>query len=191
MSSMDDSEENLALETAALEALASRSVTPAADPDGHAEQAGFAAVAEGLGLSAASPAPAGLRERVLSAARELPERAATTLRPGVLLVRTTASEWTNAFPGVQRKDIHHDAARRSRSTLFRMEPGSKYPDHSHTFLEELFVLEGSAVVNGKLLRAGDYCRSEPGTSDQGIFSAEGAVFLAFLTEETGTESASP
>jgi hypothetical protein len=56
------------------------------------------------------------------------------------------------------------------------------------FLEELFVLEGSAVVNGKLLRAGDYCRSEPGTSDQDIYSAEGAHSLAFLTEESDPES---
>jgi hypothetical protein len=43
-------------------------------------------------------------------------------------------------------------------------------------------------VNGKLLRAGDYCRSEPGTSDQDIYSAEGALYLAFLTEESDPES---
>ena len=187
---MDDLEENADLEKAALEALAGRSADPAADPARRAVRAGFDAVAEGLGLSAASPAPAGLRDRVLSAVREMPERPATTLRPGVLLVRTTAAEWKTAFPGVHYKDIHRDAARRSRSILFRMEPGSKYPDHSHTFVEELYVLEGSAVVNGKLLRAGDYCRSEPGTSDQDIYSAEGAVYLAFLTEESDPESAS-
>ena len=105
-------------------------------------------------------------------------------------MRTPAAEWKTAFPGVHYKDIHRDAARRSRSILFRMDPGSTYPDHAHTFVEELFVLEGSAVVNGKLLRAGDYCRSEPGTSDQDIYSAEGTVYLAFLTEESSPDSTS-
>lgn len=187
---MDDSDKDAVFERAALDALASRGAAAGADPAYRAARAGFDAAAEGLGVSAASPAPAGLRDRVLAAMRALPERAAETLRPGVLLVRTSSAEWKNAFPGVQYKDIHRDAGRHSRSILFRMEPGSKYPDHSHTFLEELFVLEGSAVVNGKLLRAGDYCRSEPGTSDQDIFSAEGAVYLAFLTEESDPESTS-
>ncbi len=174
MSSKDDSKKDAILEEAALAALAGNS----------AGGTGFDAVAEGLGLSAASPAPPSLRERVMSAVREMPERAATTLRPGVLLVRTEAAEWKTAFPGVEYKDIHRDASRRSHSILFRMQPGAKYPDHSHTFVEELFVLEGSAVVNGKTLRAGDYCRSEPGTSDQDIYSAEGALYLVFLTEES-------
>ena len=57
-------------------------------------------------------------------------------------------------------------------------------------MEELYVLEGSAVVNGKLLRAGDYCRSEPGTSDQDVYSAEGTLYLAFLTDESAPENAS-
>ena len=190
MSPRDDSEKNAALEKAALEALAGRSAIPGTDPAILAVRAGFDAVAEGLGLSAASPAPAGLRDRILSAVREMPERPATTLRPGVLLVRTTAAEWKTAFPGVHYKDIHRDAARRSRSILFRMEPGSTFPEHSHTYVEELYVLEGSAVVNGKLLRAGDYCRSDPGTSDKDIYSAEGTVYLAFLTDESGPENAS-
>jgi len=187
---MDDPENDAILERAALEALAGRTADPGADPALRAARAGFEAVAEGLGVAAASAAPASLRERVLSAVREMPERAATTLGPGVLLVRTTASEWKSAFPGVQYKDIHRDAARRSRSILFRMEPGSRYPDHSHTFVEELYVLEGSAVVNGKLLRAGDYCRSEPGTADRDIYSAEGTIYLAFMTDESDPENAS-
>ena len=187
---MDDSKKNAALEKAALEALTGRSAASGANPASRAVRAGFDAVAEGLGLSAASPAPTGLRDRVLAAVREMPERPATMLRPGVLLVRTPAAEWKTAFPGVHYKDIHRDAARRSRSILFRMEPGSTFPAHSHTYVEELYVLEGSAVVNGKLLRAGDYCRSEPGTADQDVYSAEGTLYLAFLTDEGAPESTS-
>jgi anti-sigma factor ChrR (cupin superfamily) len=63
-----------------------------------------------------------------------------------------------------------------------MEPGSQYPDHSHSFVEEIFVLEGSLSVGGQVLRAGDYCRSEPGTADQGLFTTEGVVFLVALSE---------
>ncbi len=64
-----------------------------------------------------------------------------------------------------------------------MEPGAKFPDHRHDFLEEIFVLEGSAWLSGQLLRAGDYCRSEPGTEDYAISTVEGATFVVFLNEE--------
>jgi quercetin dioxygenase-like cupin family protein len=141
---------------------------------------------EALGLAAATPAPESLRERVLSAVAAMPERAASEIRPGVTLVRTSVVDWKVAFPGVYCKELHRDTARRSRSILFRMEPKSRYPDHLHSFLEELFVLEGSAILTGRLLKAGDYCRSEPGTSDHDISTEEGVVFLAFLTEEADT-----
>ena len=135
-----------------------------------------------LGLAAVSPAPPGLKARVLAALDE--PRPSTTPRPGVTVVRTDVPEWKDCpFPGVQFKEIHRDAGRRSRSILYRMEPGSKFPDHRHSFLEEIFVLEGSALLSGQLLRAGDYCRSEPGTEDYAISSQEGALFVVFLSEE--------
>ena len=136
-----------------------------------------------LGLAAAATPPDGLRARVLAAVATAP-RVSASPRAGVTLVRTDAADWKNGpAPGVRYKEIHRDADRRSRSILYRMEPGSTFPDHRHDFLEEILVLEGSAWLSGQLLRAGDYCRSEPGTEDYAISTVEGTTFVVFLTEE--------
>jgi quercetin dioxygenase-like cupin family protein len=136
-----------------------------------------------IGLAAVKAAPDSLRERVLAAIGAAPQ-ISTSPRAGVTLVRTEASEWKNGpAPGVRYKEIHRDPQRGARSILYRMEPGSKFPDHRHDFLEEIFVLEGSAWLSGQLLRAGDYCCSNPGTEDYAISTAEGTTFLVFLTEE--------
>ena len=136
-----------------------------------------------LGLAAVAAAPDGLRARVLAGVANAPQ-ISTSPRAGVTLVRTDVSDWKDGpAPGVRYKEIHRDADRRSRSILYCMEPGSKFPDHRHDFLEEILVLEGSAWLSGQLLRAGDYCRSEPGTEDYAISTVEGATFVVFLTEE--------
>ena len=135
-----------------------------------------------LGLAAVAPPPESLRGRVLAGLSAA--QISSSPRAGVTVVRTDVSDWKNGpAPGVRFKEIHRDADRRSRSILYRMEPGSKFPDHRHDFLEEILVLEGSAWLSGQLLRAGDYCRSEPGTEDYAISTVEGATFVVFLTEE--------
>lgn len=148
-------------------------------PDVRAEEA----LDPRVGLAAAATPPDGLRARVLAVVAAEPQ-VSTFPRAGVTLVRTDASDWKNGpAPGVRYKEIHRDAERRSRSILYRMEPGSTFPDHRHDFLEEIFVLQGSAWLSGQLLRAGDYCRSDPGTDDYAISTVEGTTFLVFLTEE--------
>lgn len=173
-----------AIEPAAVDALEGRSLSGASDPTYLQARASFDAVALRLGLAAATPAPSHLRARILGGLRASGRgEAIVHPRPGVTLVHSTVPEWKDGpFPGVRFKEIHKDEKRRSESFLFRMDPGSRYPDHSHSFVEELFVLEGSLSVAGQLLRAGDYCRSEPGTEDHDIFSSEGALFLVSLSE---------
>jgi hypothetical protein len=172
------------LEAAAVDAVEGRSLPEASDPAYLEARASFDAVALGLGLAAARPAPAPLRARILADIQGPPRGDAVLHpRPGVTLVPSTVSEWKDGpLPGVHFKDIHRDDARRSHSFLLRLEPGSRYPDHGHSFVEEIFVIEGSLSAAGKLLRAGDYCRSEPGTADHDVFSAEGALFLVSLSE---------
>ena len=181
----NDPSADAAIEAAAVDAVEGRNRPGATDPIYVEARAAFGAAARGLALAAATPAPAHLRARILA---NLPPTgngdSVRHPRPGVLLVPSTVSEWKpGPAPGVSFKEIHRDEKRRTHSFLLRMDPGSRYPDHSHSFVEEIFVLEGSLSAAGQLLRAGDYCRSEPGTADHDVFSAEGTIFLVSLSEQ--------
>jgi quercetin dioxygenase-like cupin family protein len=63
------------------------------------------------------------------------------------------------------------------TAMFRMEPGTSYPQHIHAGAEECYVLEGDLHVGDMVLHAGDYQRAEAG-SHHGYQSTEtGCVLL--------------
>jgi len=45
------------------------------------------------------------------------------------------------------------------------------------------MLTGTLWVNGVLLKAGDYCRSEPGTDESGTYSDEGATAIVISSDK--------
>jgi quercetin dioxygenase-like cupin family protein len=67
------------------------------------------------------------------------------------------------------------------TTMVRMDPAVRYPSHRHTETEELFMLEGDLVVEGKVMRAGDYCRGESGSIHGEVYTETGAVFLVLAS----------
>lgn len=137
------------------------------------------------------PRPA-VRERLLARAREeaaMPTAEAAspdgffTVRPGVTGVRTSTSAWISSpIPGIEYKMIARDPERGTRTQLVRFAAGARYPRHRHAGTEEIFLLEGTVLVNGILLRAGDYCRSEPGTEETGTYSETGGLALIISSE---------
>jgi quercetin dioxygenase-like cupin family protein len=60
--------------------------------------------------------------------------------------------------------------------LFKAEAGKRYPLHSHAGTEEIFMLAGDLVDGDRIYRAGDYIRSEPGSTHAPI-TQEGCIFL--------------
>jgi anti-sigma factor ChrR (cupin superfamily) len=64
----------------------------------------------------------------------------------------------------------------------RFEPGVRYPKHRHGGTEEIFLLEGKVWVNGTLLQAGDYCRSEAGTEEIGTYSETAAMAIVISSD---------
>ena len=103
--------------------------------------------------------------------------------PGVTGVRTADADWKQApIPGIQYKDISYDAARGFATRLVRFAPGVRYPNHRHGGTEEIFVLEGKVEVNGFLLQAGDYCRSEAGTAEAGTYTELGALAIVVSSD---------
>ena len=54
-------------------------------------------------------------------------------------------EWEpTRFPGVYTKKLYEDASGKMTS-LTRMEPGARLPDHRHVGIEQSFVLECTLV----------------------------------------------
>ncbi len=65
--------------------------------------------------------------------------------------------------GIFVKALRYDEAqKRAPSFLLKFEPGASYPYHNHPAGEELLVLEGSCIIEGATLRAGDYLYTPPG-----------------------------
>ena len=152
------------------------------------------ALLQALALTVPSiePRPHVRRELLLRIAAEpqTPPAGFFTVKPGVTGVRTSTEAWIpSPVPGVEYKLIARDAERGVRTQLVRFAPGARYPRHRHAGIEEIFLLEGSVSVNGIVLRAGDYCRSEPGTEEIGTYSETGG--LALIVSSERDEVASP
>ena len=147
-----------------------------------------AAILEALVLSVppVSPRPEVRRELLAKIAAE--PRGETpegffAVRPGVTGVRTAAAAWIpSPIPGIEYKLISRDADRGMRTQLVRFAAGARYPRHRHAGTEEIFLIEGTVSVNGVLLHAGDYCRSDPGTEEIGTYSETGGLALIISSE---------
>ena len=161
----------------------------------------FGAAAEALAYSVAATPPPRLKKRILDRiASEVPQRPVSlppggrAVLPGVTAVLVADTGWIPApLPGLDYKLLHRDDARGYTTRLLRFAPGSTYPAHRHGATEEVFIVAGSVVLNGVTLRAGDYCRSEAGTSETAAFSAEGgmAIIVSSDADEYITAESEP
>jgi quercetin dioxygenase-like cupin family protein len=93
-------------------------------------------------------------------------------------ITSREGEWVQTpVPGVRMKILAIDRARDRVTMLVRGEPGATYPAHRHSGPEECYVIRGSLVVEGRLLRAGDFHHAE-GDSDHGeLHTDEGVEVL--------------
>ncbi|MCK6681244.1 MAG: cupin domain-containing protein [Thermoanaerobaculia bacterium] len=114
-------------------------------------------------------------------------------KPGVVGVRSAEATWKpTPLPGLEVKLLFRDEEKGISTKLVRFGPGTTYPSHRHGGREEVYVLEGTVWVNGVLLRAGDYCRSEKGTVETGTYSETGGMILSVSSDrdEFGVDPAS-
>jgi quercetin dioxygenase-like cupin family protein len=112
--------------------------------------------------------PARIRERVLAAARK-PER---------YTVWAADAAWTaTGLPGIRARVLAVDEARSLVTLVIRAEPGTVYPSHKHHGPEECFVISGSVVIDGRVLRAGDFHHADEDSEHGAITTTEGAEVL--------------
>ena len=112
--------------------------------------------------------PAHVRERVLAAAR-------TPVRYTVWAADAT---WLDTgLPGVRSRVLAVDTARALVTLVIRAEPGAVYPSHKHHGPEECFIISGSVVIDGRVLRAGDFHHADEDSEHGEITTTEGAEVL--------------
>lgn len=87
------------------------------------------------------------------------------------------------YKGVFVKSLRYDeATKRSPSILLKFEPEASYPYHNHSGGEEIFVLNGSCLINDAYLEAGDYLYT-PKNFKYGVTSEKGSELLLDIPKE--------
>lgn len=93
-------------------------------------------------------------------------------------ITAAEGEWIDSgVPGVRVKILAIDRARDRVTMLLRGEPGARYPAHRHSGPEECYVIRGSVVVQGRLLRAGDFHHAEGDSDHAEMWTDEGVEVL--------------
>ncbi len=167
-----------------------------ADPDIRAELDTFLAVADRLvqGVRRVE-APAGARARILDRIAKTPqlkgEAPASENSPlpgGFRFLRPAAGQWTEGpFPGARFQLLSADWRRNHVMLYLELDPGTRYPDHTHHGSEQLFVISGDLLTSGRLLRAGDFVHCDSGTEHHEVISPGGchALLVTSMSSAVG------
>ena len=83
--------------------------------------------------------------------------------------------WEEVAPGINCKLLANDTEKQVVSMLVRLAPGAAYPAHTHSGVEQLYLLEGELWIDERKLLPGDYNRGEPGASDKRVWSETGCT----------------
>ena len=112
--------------------------------------------------------PARVRDRVLATART----------PATYTSWAAEAEWINTgLPGIHARILAVDKARSLVTLVIRAAPGAVYPSHKHHGPEECFVISGSVVIGGRVLRAGDFHHADEDSEHGEITTVDGAEVL--------------
>jgi len=138
-------------------------------PDQRSEVASLYETATVLAMSAEPVDPPPLvRERVLAAART----------PTRYTVSGKDAEWfETGVPGIRARVLAVDKLRSLTTLVVRAEPGAVYPSHKHHGPEQCLVLKGSLIIDGRVLRAGDFHHADEDSDHGEITTTEGAEVL--------------
>jgi anti-sigma factor ChrR (cupin superfamily) len=112
--------------------------------------------------------PLHVRDRVLAASRAT----------GRYTVQNDPAGWAaSGLDGIEVKVLAVDRTRGMATLLIRAEPGAVYPAHRHSGPEECYVARGSVIIDGRILRAGDFHHADEGSHHGDITTTDGAEVL--------------
>lgn len=87
------------------------------------------------------------------------------------------------YKGISVISLHYDKKKqRSTTILLKFEQGAKYPYHNHPAGEEIYVLEGEAILENVVLSQGDYLYTPPNFKHS-VTTKTGCTMLFVIPEE--------
>lgn len=105
------------------------------------------------------------------------------------IVRNNQKEWQPLiekgvhYEGISVISLHYDEEKgRSTTILLKFEPGASYPYHNHPAGEEIFVLEGEAIIESNTFSKGDYLYTPAGFKHS-VTSKTGCILFFIVPEE--------
>jgi len=148
-------------------ALEARLATLTPDQRAHVASLYDVALALGSSVDQAEPSPR-VREAVMAA----------TKAPGRYNVFSSDGAWNDTpLPGIQIRVLSMDVPRGMATMLIRARAGAVYPSHTHSLPEECYVIRGSVIIDGRVLRAGDFHHADAHSDHGEITTTEGAEVL--------------
>ncbi len=93
-------------------------------------------------------------------------------------VRRNDDNWApSGVPGVAIKPLFTDQSTLTSTMLVRMDPGVRYPAHTHQGAEQCMVLEGDIGWGGLVYEAGDFLVMGDGSHHPEIHTVHGSLLL--------------
>ena len=87
------------------------------------------------------------------------------------------------YEGISVISLHYDELKgRSTTILLKFEPGANYPYHNHPAGEEIYVLNGEAILENITLAEGDYLYTPPNFKHS-VTTETGCTMLFIVPEE--------
>ncbi|MBN8248789.1 MAG: cupin domain-containing protein, partial [Verrucomicrobia bacterium] len=93
-------------------------------------------------------------------------------------------EWSRGLHPGMRFQVLASSLRRNYMMLYiELDPGAGIPSHDHHGDEEIYVVSGDLVTEGRLLKAGDFVHADGGSHHHDLVSPGGcqAILLTPLT----------
>jgi anti-sigma factor ChrR (cupin superfamily) len=103
--------------------------------------------------------------------------------PGIRVVRANEGAWHTLVPGVVAKRLYQESSTGNVALLVRMEPGAKYPPHSHADVEHCYVLEGELHFGDLVLYPGDYQCAMASTKHRDSHTVNGCTVLIVASQQ--------
>ena len=150
--------------------------------EGRAEAAEFSSIVSQLGLSVAEATPSvGVRDQLLARIAREPNTkqipAETFAHSAHLDVLAHEGRWNPLFEGGYCKTLFIEPTNGYVTSLLKLEPGKRLPNHHHKGNEQCLVVAGEFSMNGKIYRPGDFTVALDGSDHLDIFTATGVMLL--------------
>ena len=131
-----------------------------------------------------SMSPEASRRKKTLSSKAPPAYGGSAIAPGITLTRPQRIDWRPfaTVDGVAAKILRRDSDIGNYSAIVKMDPGASLPRHRHAAPEQIYLLEGFAVMGEIETYAGDHLFAEPGSVHDELSSPDGCTFLLLASE---------